>query len=48
MSQITIRDLEPQVERYIRQRAAKEGVSLSRAASRLLAKAAGLAEMDFP
>jgi len=41
MSQITIRDLAPQVELIIRQRAAAEGVSLSKAVGEILCEAVG-------
>jgi len=46
MSQITIRDLAPQVEALVRQRASKEGVSMSRTISEMLAELTGLKPMD--
>ncbi|HUW41449.1 MAG TPA: hypothetical protein VMV90_10585 [Rectinemataceae bacterium] len=42
MSQVTIRDLSPEVEAHLRERARIEGRSLSKVAAELLAEAAGL------
>ncbi|MCX7023869.1 MAG: hypothetical protein NT080_04535 [Spirochaetes bacterium] len=44
MSQISLRDLAPAVEAHLRERARIEGRSLSRIASEILTKAAGLGE----
>jgi len=42
MSQITIRDIPEKIEAYIRKRASKEGVSLSKAVNDMLAESSGL------
>ena len=42
MSQITLRGLEPELEAAVRRLAAQEGISLNKAALRLIRKGAGL------
>jgi hypothetical protein len=42
--QITLRGLDPRLDRAIRELARREGISLNRAALRLLARGAGLSE----
>ncbi len=46
MKQLTIRGFDKEVEREIRELAAREGISLNRAAIRLLRRGAGLGETD--
>ena len=46
MNQITIRDLDDELADWIRQFASREGISLNRAALRLLRRGVGLEERD--
>ncbi len=46
MKQLTIRGFDKEVEREIRELAAREGISLNRAALRLLRRGAGIGETD--
>lgn len=46
MSQITIRDLSPQIEAIVRRRAMDEGISVSKAISEMLTAAVGLEPHD--
>jgi hypothetical protein len=46
MSQISIRDIPEKVEAYIRKRAKKEGMSLSKVVNEMLGEASGLQRPD--
>ena len=46
MNQVTIRDLDDELANRIRQLASRDGISLNRAALRLLRRGAGLEERD--